>query len=467
MTAFGSRERAGMSMKCNHCGSKIQEGASFCVQCGQPIEAAGSRHPVDEQPAKHPGSRRWIWLVIGISIGAVLGVGALLLTRAFGILPAAGLDQTDQPQASPTSEWQRPWPGASFEPLAVPEEVWLALSGFEVQYQEQPLSFDPGVMKGGVQDDDYVSFLGTGNWEDSWIGMPGFSEGDAIMVRFRFGEGAHFSMGFRAGDWDSPEAYQFAFTSDTSIQLVERGENLPRRDFYGNLNLEPDTWYHAMLGLEPQGNFFMLVWDQDNRMVLDYHEYSEAWRGLDWAFHLGLFMGWVDVSRMDVYSFSDVRIQPSTVDWTGTWSMVGIGGDIDGHRIYQSNGRVTVELNLEGSGVYIFDGTSLEWIDDAGERIDIMRGAYLIYYDDSVPGSPPGWTAVELWLHPDGERISGSTHAGFIPICLKRDGVPDYPTTCYWYYYDWWACREANDNDSDACGTYGEMADAGLLDSWK
>jgi len=454
-------------MKCKHCSSEIPEGASFCVQCGKPVEAAEARQSVSEHQAKKSGSRRWIWLVIGISIGAVLGVGALLLPRALGILPAAGVSQTDQAQASPTSEWQRPWPGASFEPLPVPDEVWLALRGVEVQYQEQPLSFDPDVMQGGVQDDDYVSFLGTGNWDDNWIGLPGLSEGDAIMVRFRYGEGAQFSMGLRAGVWDSPESYQFAFTGDTSVQIMEQGENFPRRNFYGNLSLEPDTWYHAMLGLEPQGNFFMLVWDQDSRMAFVYHEYGDGWRGLDWVFHLGLFMGWMDISRMDVYSFSDVRIQPSAADWTGTWSMVGLGGDIDGHKIWQSNGRITVDLNLEGSSVYVFDGTALEWINDAGEQIDIMRGAFLVYSADSVPGSSPGWAPVELWLHPDGERISGSSHAGVIPICLKREGVPDYPSDCYWYYYDRQTCVETSGDDSDACGVYGEMAEAGLLDSWK
>jgi hypothetical protein len=48
--------------------------------------------------------------------------------------------------------------------------------------------------------------------------------------------------------------------------------------------------------------------------------------------------------------------------------------------------------------------------------------------------------------------------------CLKREDVPDYPATCYWYYYDRLACVEANDNEFEACGLYGEEMEAGLVD---
>jgi len=218
-----------------------------------------------------------------------------------------------------------------------------------------------------------------------------------------------------------------------------------------------------MLAIDPQGYFTILLWDETyHAMAFERHEYGEDWRDLDWVFHLSVGSGEVDISRMDVYSISGIRVRPSTMDWSGTWSMVGINGNTDDHTLRQSNGRITADLNIEGDSTYKFDGTAFGWMNDAGQWIDIMRGSFLVYPAGAEPGSQPGYFPVAWRLNPEGQTISASGHSGATDHCLKREGISDYPSNCYWYYYDRRACTDAAGDDSDICGWYGDVRNAGM-----
>jgi len=464
-------------MKCPSCEYEVPEGMAFCGQCGKPVE----RLPTNpDQPRKGGGKRIWAWVLVGIVAAAIVGGAVFIVLQALEIVPPSGAallpgppTQTaaaDPPRVSiPTMVSIPPTPTAAPEPLPVPEEVWLTLSGVEVQNQTEPIHIDDdyGYMHEATRQDDFMRFASSGDPEWAGFEAPGFNEGEAVMIRFRFNDDANFVIDFRTETWDTPDTFQWGFVQERSVQLVDHGEYIDDREFQGNLQLEPDAWYYAMLAIDPQGYFTILLWDETyHAMAFERHEYGEDWRDLDWVFHLWVGSGEVDISRMDVYSISGIRIQPSTMEWRGSWSIMGVGGGSDNIWMEQMNGRIRANLNLPGENTYVVEGTAFGWVTDAGWGFDIMRGAILVYPPDAETGAEPlAFFWVDWWLQHSGNAISGSGHAGVSVHCLKRAGIPEYPDNCYWYYYDRPACAEANGDDlgdPEICGTYGEVKEAGL-----
>ncbi|HEY71209.1 MAG TPA: zinc ribbon domain-containing protein, partial [Anaerolineae bacterium] len=131
-------------MKCPHCNQEVPEGKEFCGFCGKPIQ----KKPAETKPPKPEGKRRvWLWVLIAVLLVALVVLGVIFVPR--------WLDQPSQPDtlsSLPTSTppivqlAQTAAPDQASEPLPVPEEVWLTLSGVEVQHQEAPLSIDDDTM---------------------------------------------------------------------------------------------------------------------------------------------------------------------------------------------------------------------------------------------------------------------------------------------------------------------------------
>jgi hypothetical protein len=101
----GKRE-TGMSF-CPNCGSRVQEDARFCRECGQPIQSSQGAQaqsaqtpptappqttpPQPEKPKKK--KRRWLWFVLGVPILLVLCVAVVML-----------LPSSDEDDATPTAQ---------------------------------------------------------------------------------------------------------------------------------------------------------------------------------------------------------------------------------------------------------------------------------------------------------------------------------------------------------------------------
>jgi hypothetical protein len=441
-------------MKCPHCNQEIPEGKEFCGFCGKPIQ----KKPAETKPPKPEGRKRvWLWVLIAVLLVALVVLGVIFVPH--------WLDQSSQPDtlgAQPTNTpptiqmASTAAPTESTGPLSLPEEVWLTLSGVEVQHQEAPLSIDDDTMHNAARRDDFVRFASAG--EPDWAGfeMPGFNEGEAVMIRFRFSEGAFFVIDFRTQEWDTPDTFQWGFVNERFVQLVDHGEYIDDREFQGNLQLEPDTWYHAMLAIDPQGYFMILLWDETcNAMAFERHEYDADWRDLDWMFHLWVGEGEVDISRMDRYSISGVRIGTAQNDWSGRWSMTGPRGDFQEFELTHEGGRLGGELST-GDIRWSVEGTVFAWSAEGGWGFDIMRGALWVR-----GGITTKFDVVWMQSYAT-DYIQGSGDDGLSAYCLKRSERADYPVGCYFYYYPRLSCIETHGADSEICGTYGEVKEAGL-----
>lgn len=88
-------------MFCTKCGARIDDGAGFCSECGSPVSSfAGGRPGTvplegrDTQKAKVPlgkGSEKWLWILLGVLIAAILAVGIILVAAR----PWADRDRDD------------------------------------------------------------------------------------------------------------------------------------------------------------------------------------------------------------------------------------------------------------------------------------------------------------------------------------------------------------------------------------
>jgi hypothetical protein len=413
-----------------------------------------------ERSTEKRGRRIWVWALIAVPLVALVVLGVIFIPR--------WLNQPSQPdtivaqptstapsiQVEPTAE-----PTEPSEPLPLPEEVWLALSGLEVLDQTAPIHIDDdvGYMHNATRQDDFIRFASAG--DPDWTGFEaqGFNEGEAAMIRFRFSEGAFFVIDFRTQEWDTPDTFQWGFVQDRLVQLVDHGEYGDDREFQGNLQLEPDTWYYAMLAIDPQGYFMILLWDEAYRsMAFERHEYSADWRDLDWVFHLWVGEGEVDISRMDTYSISGVRIGYAQNDWSGRWSMTGPRADFQDFDLAHEGGRLSGELGMTGETRWSVDGTVFAWTSEAGWGFDIMRGAIWAHGGITVKFE------VDWMQSYATDYIQGSGGDGLDAYCLKRPERADYPDGCYYYYYPRLSCIATHGVDSEICGSYGEVKEAGL-----
>ncbi|MBQ2212880.1 MAG: zinc-ribbon domain-containing protein [Ruminococcus sp.] len=72
-------------MFCNHCGRQNPDGARFCNFCGAPVSAQ-IRTDIQAPPLQQKGSkpwykRWWIWVLIGLTVQAVLTAGVCFLSQ--------------------------------------------------------------------------------------------------------------------------------------------------------------------------------------------------------------------------------------------------------------------------------------------------------------------------------------------------------------------------------------------------
>jgi hypothetical protein len=288
------------------------------------------RKPADPQPdisKQKTRPRTWIWWVIGIAGGAVVSVLGYFLVR--GILSAetdgqGGTTQLPTSSSSVVASTARPESTSASapqstatyeaEPIPVPEWVSESLSGLEIRTQNDDLhtSDISEYSEGSVsRQGGYLRFQGgsTEN-EASWGYFNQFQEGEAVLIEFRFSEGCEFVIDFRSNHDVDATLMQWGFVRGSMVQTVEMGVYLPNHFWQGYLVPESNTWYYALLAIDPDSRFLILVWDEGSDTTgLDRQYYGQAWWGLEWDFHVWLFDGYLDIARMDTYSFSEVLIE--------------------------------------------------------------------------------------------------------------------------------------------------------------
>ena len=204
-------------MKCPQCNHEVPEGMAFCGNCGKSMAVKPSE---EKRPRSKRGRRSWLWVLIAVPLIALVVLAVIFVPRWLG-QPSQPEMIAAQPTSTPptmqvastTAPTQPP------EPLPVPEEVWLTVSGVEVQQQEAPIRIDDGYMHGATHQDDFMRFASAGDPE--WAGFEalGFNEGEAVMIRFRFSDDANFVIDFRTEAWDTPDTFQWGFVQERSWSM--------------------------------------------------------------------------------------------------------------------------------------------------------------------------------------------------------------------------------------------------------
>ncbi|HEY70645.1 MAG TPA: hypothetical protein G4O08_08690, partial [Anaerolineae bacterium] len=159
---------------------------------------------------------------------------------------------------------------------------------------------------------------------------------------------------------------------------------------------------------------------------------------------------------MDTYSIRGVNIYYAQNDWSGHWSMTGPRADFEDFDLTHKGGRLSGDLGMTGSTEWSLDGTIFSWTNSAGFGFDIMRGAIWARGEITVM-FPVDWMQSYAM-----DYIQGSGNDGMEAYCLKRLERAEYPTGCYYYYYPRLSCIDTHGADSEICGSYGEVKEAGL-----
>ena len=161
------------------------------------------------------------------------------------------------------------------------------------------------------------------------------------------------------------------------------------------------------------------------------------WQNREWLFNIWCEEGRVTIDRVDLYAFEEINVvQGGHTDWSGDWTMAGIGG-VSTVRLTQEGNKVNGEVlgGLNGSE-FLLEGTTFTYDDPRGGYYSVLRGIYSLF--NAHPGLP-----YIIWfdwqMRDDAIHICGRGHGGGSSQWLVRVGAGDFldDDSCYlWYYYD-------------------------------
>lgn len=368
---------------------------------------------------------------------------------ACGGNPSAPSEESTCPQCPspqpPVVITTTPMPTATPVPLPPPEEVMIALRNYRLISQDTAPESGNYDVNNAKDEADGLTIYSQGYLTSRFTLKPY----EALLLHFKLGsdystEGVDntkwdFYINLRtAADLGSEDFYNFGFNKNSTI-TAQAGEYLPGEAFDGSLVLTWDTWYYALLTVDPYANFLLYIWDDMNRFSqVSTLYYSEDWQDREWLFNIWSDVGTVTVDRVDLYAFGEINVTSNThTDWSGDWTMSGIGG-ISTIRLTQEGNEVNGEvIEWAPANKFLLEGTTFDYDDPRGGYYSVLRG---MYYLENF--NHPGLFNT-IWfdwqMRDDGIHICGRGHGGNSIQWLVKVGAGDFldDESCYsWYYYD-------------------------------
>lgn len=166
--------------------------------------------------------------------------------------------------------------------------------------------------------DLYAGSISNGSLEiigNDWNGLMkrgSFSEGEGIIVDFKYDKNSEFEVFFDYGEFGTDPYRRLGIYVSSSYPKANLwlGKNgLGFNNLYGNFKTKPDTWYSLLMALDENGEFLAIVWDPiDTSRVISYHEGArEKWAGLTWDFRIGANAGTIVFDDFMEITFDEIK----------------------------------------------------------------------------------------------------------------------------------------------------------------
>ncbi len=212
---------------------------------------------------------------------------------------------TPQPTATQTPEPTRT-STPTLEPtptLVLPDVVRETYSDIDVIYRDDFGSNLLGLSPTGWHTDgervyttNEASLEINGRSVVAYLDSPTISANEAVIVRFKFSPGSHFTIGIDGLRQDQRiPAFQPGFRSisiefkNSPLAYYVREQNHYYARFEGNLKLLPDIWYMYTQGFAPGKQFVIKIWDPENPNNVLTHT-----RQVDDMTNENIFIMWVE-----------------------------------------------------------------------------------------------------------------------------------------------------------------------------
>ncbi len=139
-----------------------------------------------------------------------------------------------------------------------------------------------------------------------------FTEGQGVMLRFRFAQGTDAGIFFESGEWLADSYRRFGIFIEGDIVGANQwlGTEAGGGDLVGNFKPKPDTWYNLMIVINRNGEFIEMIWDSsDSSRMLKYHkQFGERWANRTWRIFLAqVNKGEVLIDDYIEFSFGEIR----------------------------------------------------------------------------------------------------------------------------------------------------------------
>lgn len=139
-----------------------------------------------------------------------------------------------------------------------------------------------------------------------------FSEGEGIIVNFKYEKKSDFELMFDHGEWwtDPYRRFGIYISSGYPKANLWLGKNgLGFNNLIGNFQLKTDTWYTLLMAVDSDGEFLALIWDPaDTSHTFSYHEKAgEKWAGYNWDFRIGADAGTIVFDDFMTITFDGMK----------------------------------------------------------------------------------------------------------------------------------------------------------------
>jgi hypothetical protein len=138
------------------------------------------------------------------------------------------------------------------------------------------------------------------------------SEGQGIIIDFRYERGTDFEVIFQYGIWFTDPyrrlgIYCISGIPKANIYLGKNG--IGYKNIHGNFNITPDTWYTLMMAFDKEGEFIAIIMDpNDSSSYYRYQErFSEQFYGYSWDLSIGADSGIVYFDNFIKFKFGTIK----------------------------------------------------------------------------------------------------------------------------------------------------------------
>jgi hypothetical protein len=300
-----------------------------------PPRPAPAARPAPVAARKARRKAAWLPLVVVIGLIALAGVAWLGMqalpsfvgiAEATGILPTA--PATKKTALTPTqAAVNLPLPTESVLPTAtqaaqaelsptppLPGIVDVYLAGAHILLDDdlnRPSRLDWQFEKNVYPRDGVLQIQGQAYWEAKLNWGRQFPEGNGVILRFRYSQGAEFESYIQTGEWDTDAFKRFGFYFLDTLQTSnwDGKSDLGYQPLQGPLEPAPDSWLMAMIAAGPYGEFIALIWSPDNPAQYKIYRASlgVSWTGKEWLFGLNANKGALDLDEFMQIGFESLK----------------------------------------------------------------------------------------------------------------------------------------------------------------